>query len=88
MYRNDDIRSVVEAWFKLRGRTADWSRSINPPGEQLHLTPPGLSLFVYDSAIEDNEPEAILTALAPVIEHRLSEYIKVTINAELTVVVQ
>lgn len=88
MSRNGDTRDVIGVWFKQRGRTAEWSRAINPPGELLHTTPPSLRLFVYDSAIEDNEPQTILAALEPAIEHRLSECINVTINAELAVVVQ
>lgn len=88
MSRNDTMCSVLTAWFTQRGRTADWSRSINPPGIQLHLEPPGLSVLLHDSAIEDNEPGAVLAALAPAIEHRLAEHIEVTVNAKLTVVVQ
>lgn len=88
MNRSNDIRSLLEAWFKQRGRMPQWSRPINPSGEQLHLEPPGMSVLVLDLAIEDNKPEAILDALAQVCEGRLAENIKVTIKADLSVVVR
>lgn len=81
------LRSLLGVWLEQRGRQPDWSRAINPSGEQLHLNPPGLSVLVLDSAIEGHEPVAIVHALAAAFEGRFAENIRVTIRSDLTIVV-
>lgn len=88
MYRNNVIRCILETWLKKSGANPEWSRSINPPGDEIRLANSGLTILVLDSTIEDNNPDAILDALEKVCQGRLSKNIKITIKADLSALVE
>lgn len=64
MQSQSETRQLIDEWLAKLGYEADWSRSINPAGNVLHIRPSGLKLLITDSAIEDNSPHAILGSLA------------------------
>lgn len=59
-----ETKQLIDEWLAELGFETDWSRSINPAGNVLHIGPAGLKLLITDSAIEDNSPHAILGSLA------------------------
>ena len=88
MHIRDEMKRIIDNWLVDQGCESDWSRSINPPGELLHLMPSGPTVLITDSATEDNSPPAILDAL----ERQLGDKLEVAgdwlLRSDLTLAVR
>ena len=63
------LKLEIEKHFHSTGEITEWSRSINPPGEYLHINKNGFRLFILDSAVEDNQIKEIFERITKFSEH-------------------
>lgn len=53
----------INKYFLNEGDVIEWDRSINPPGEVMHINEDDFKLIILDSSIEDNDVEKIVAKI-------------------------
>lgn len=84
MNRQDNLHKLVTSWLGALAITSEWSRSINPPGELLHIEPGGPSFLILDVAIEDNALDHIVQALQEAYANIQDHGVRLILRSNLT----